>query len=200
MIVFRIFAILIAFVTPLAAQDGPAFDCARASSSVEEAICADPDLAAADRKLADIYAAALTAAEGIDEDSDDAVAKLKATQRGWIKGRDECWKAEVSSNCIADAYARRIGELVAFWMLEEPQRVDRYTCNGNPADEVWVMVFTPQSIRVEWGDRVEPMTLSPSGSGALYDGAFGLRFWMKGEEALFTRQDGDEVNCRLEAE
>jgi len=44
-------------VTPAAAQSGPSFDCAKASSEVELAICAMPQLAAADREMAAIYTA-----------------------------------------------------------------------------------------------------------------------------------------------
>jgi uncharacterized protein len=36
---------------------------------------------------------------------------LKAHQRGWIKGRNECWKADDEKKCMADEYRLRIKEL-----------------------------------------------------------------------------------------
>ncbi len=45
------------------ASEGPSFDCGRVESGgIEAMICADPDLAALDRKLADVYAHASTRA------------------------------------------------------------------------------------------------------------------------------------------
>jgi len=42
----------------------PGFDCAKAASPAEQAICAEPDLAAADAALGDLYREALTARRG----------------------------------------------------------------------------------------------------------------------------------------
>ena len=78
-----------------ATADGtqPSFDCLKASSDAEELICADKKLAALDRRLATRFEAAMQAARAQDAGADAAAKNLRATQRGWIKGRDDCWKA-----------------------------------------------------------------------------------------------------------
>lgn len=175
----------------------PAFDCSKAESSAEELVCADADLAAADRRLADVYGRALAVVRGLGFGAAEAEDTLKATQRGWIGGRDDCWKAEELRDCVERAYLSREAELVALWMLQEPIAKASWVCGGNPANEVFVMYFdTPlPGIRVEYGDGIEAMQLSPTGSGTRYDGWFGRYFWEKGTEATFVWQEGTEQNC-----
>jgi len=36
---------------------------------------------------------------------------LKAEQRGWVKGRDDCWKRSDVRGCVAGEYRSRIAEL-----------------------------------------------------------------------------------------
>jgi uncharacterized protein YecT (DUF1311 family) len=67
-----------------AAQPGPSFDCSKAEHEIEELICKDDGLAAEDRKLAEVYAAAVKAMEGVASGGPEAIQKLKTTQRGWI--------------------------------------------------------------------------------------------------------------------
>ena len=40
---------------------------------------------------------------------------LKAEQRGWVKGRNECWKEQDKSACIARNYSERMAELHSKW-------------------------------------------------------------------------------------
>ena len=185
--------------SPLLAQDGPSFDCAAASTGAEELICADEELAALDRALADRFAAALAVAGGLDAGAEEAVETLRTTQRGWIGGRDECWKSDDPRACVEDAMLRRDGELAAQWMLEEPTATVFWTCGGDPANEVVTMFFdTPlPSVRIERGDAVRTATLSPTASGARYDGAFGEYIWTVGEEATYRSPDpdGQEITC-----
>lgn len=51
--------LLLTSALPALAQTGPSFDCAKASSAVEKAICADAKLGALDRRIAAAYAEAL---------------------------------------------------------------------------------------------------------------------------------------------
>lgn len=60
----------------------PSFDCARAGSAVERAICADPRLARADAELAQAYRRALA---GLDA---PAAAALRDEQRWFLEIRD----------------------------------------------------------------------------------------------------------------
>ncbi|MGH8601508.1 MAG: lysozyme inhibitor LprI family protein [Gammaproteobacteria bacterium] len=85
----------------------PSFDCSKTAGQVEESICSDPKLAALDVDLARLYAAASAKADGQE------LKTLRAYQRGWIKGRNECWKAIGVSmrECVEASYRKRIGEL-----------------------------------------------------------------------------------------
>lgn len=65
-----------------AVTTGPSFDCGRASTAVETAICADDRLSRLDRDVAQAYAAAL-ARTGEDK-------SLRAAQRRWIGLRNGC--------------------------------------------------------------------------------------------------------------
>lgn len=170
----------------------PSFDCAKASGTVEELICADTDLAALDRVLAGRYSAALDVTRGLDAGAEAAENGLRAEQRGWIKGRDECWKADDPRACVEAAYLMREGDLVARWMLQEPVATTAWVC-GAPANELVTMFFdTPlPSVRFELGDAVDTGTLVPAGSGSRYAGSFGRYFWIKGDEATWREADPD---------
>jgi uncharacterized protein len=191
-------AVFLAFGSAaLAADRGPAFDCAKAAGWAEELICEDADLAALDRRLADRYATALEAAESLDVGAAAAADELHATQRGWIAGRDECWKSDDLRACVEDAYLSREGELVALWLLDEPVAKTFWACGDNPANEVAVWFFDTErpAVRIEYGDGVEAGTRATSASGTRYAARFGREFWEKGTEALFTWEQGETMSC-----
>ena len=183
------------------AEGGPSFDCAKAGSSAEELICADPALAALDREMAATYRSALDAAETLDAGAADAAAALKAMQRGWIKGRDECWKSDDLGTCVRTSYLQRVSELTVEWMLMEPYTEAAWQCGGNPANEVFVMYFETElpAIRVEYGDGIAAMMQTPTASGVRYDGTFGQYFWEKGAVATFVWADRTAQDCVLVA-
>ncbi|SLN52862.1 Membrane-bound lysozyme-inhibitor of c-type lysozyme [Roseivivax jejudonensis] len=192
---------LIGLSAPVVAQEGPSFDCARAESSAETLICEDAELARLDRRVAERYSEALAAIRGLDAGAAEAESELRATQRGWIGGRDECWKAEDLRTCVADAYLRREGELVARWILEEPTSTAFWTCDGTPANEVVTIFFDTErpSLRFERGDSVDTGSLVPTGSGARYEGSFGRSIWIKGDAATYRDPDpdGTTYECTL---
>lgn len=174
------------------ASDGPSFDCNAAQSEAEIMICNDADLARLDRNLADTYAAARAmAAETADADT--AQNRLRAEQSGWVKGRDECWKASDQRACIEDAYLTRDGTLVAGWMLQDPTSTVTWACDGNPANTLVTLFFDTErpSVRFERGDSVDAGTLVPTASGAQYVGSFGRSIWIKGQEATYKDPDPD---------
>ncbi|MBB5192602.1 uncharacterized protein HNQ50_003346 [Silvimonas terrae] len=95
------------FVSTSALAAKPAFNCSKATTTVEKAICGDDDLAALDRETSRLYklaSADKTAAA-------PARSNLKALQRGWIKGRNDCWKADDLDACVTASYVTRIDEL-----------------------------------------------------------------------------------------
>lgn len=75
---------------------GPSFDCGRASTPTERAICADARLSRLDRDVAQAYASAL--ARGRDAD-------VRASQRRWIALRNDCG---ADQRCIDNAMTGQI--------------------------------------------------------------------------------------------
>lgn len=79
----------------------PSFNCARARTRGEIAVCNSPDLAALDRQMASFYG---TAYRGADR---DAKALLERTRSRFLNYRDRCR----NDACVADAYRGRISEI-----------------------------------------------------------------------------------------
>ena len=158
----------------IAASDaGPSFDCAqKLTSSVEQRICADPKLAALDRQMAEVYAAATAKANGADAQS------LSALQRGWIKGRNDCWKSADVPACVTTSYRQRIAELQARYRLLAPVGTGRYECPGTPPREATAEFFEtdPPTALVDFAGTTQLMFVAPSGSGARYTGG-NRQFW-----------------------
>jgi hypothetical protein len=110
-------------------------------------------------------------------------------QRGWIKGRDEAWKASDPRQYVADAYRDRIAVLsVQAGEVEVPDPVD-YTCTGGEFENLIatfyetdppVGVFTrppgggdvPQFIATGWDD-----------DGAIHYNTGGLDFFERDGKA-----------------
>jgi len=202
---FRFVSILFLLIATQAfAQDGPSFNCAKAESSAEELVCKNADLAQLDRLVADRYAAALDAVKKLDVGAKEAEDLLREHQRGWIKGRDECWKTDNLRDCVETHYLRRDGQLVAMWLLDKPTRVAFWACDGNPANEVVIYFFhtTLPSVRFERGDTVDTGSLVPTGSGSRYEGSFGRYIWIKDDQATYrdSDPDGSKHQCVLARE
>ncbi|HYQ72158.1 MAG TPA: MliC family protein [Gammaproteobacteria bacterium] len=165
-----------------AGMHGPSNDCAKAvPGSIEALVCEDDELSELDLKLSGVYAAA--SVKAVNEHP----PVLKAEQRGWIKGRDDCWKSDDRRGCVRDAYLRRIAELQARYRLVDGNGPLRFTCDGNPASEVTVTFFRtePPTLVAERGDSVSLMYLQPSGSGTRYAGR-NETFWEHQGEATIT--------------
>jgi uncharacterized protein len=176
---------------PALAQE-PGFDCAKASGSIEKMICADTELAALDRRLSAAYSAALPKA------ANEHPPILKAEQRGWIKGRNDCWKADDKRGCVLEAYRRRIVELQARYRLINALSTVRYACNDNPADEVIATYFQtdPPSLIAERGDQTSLMFLAPSASGARYVGRNESLWEHQGEATVVWGYQAPEMRCQ----
>ena len=175
-----------------ARAEGPSFDCGEAEAgSIEALICRDEALSAADRKLAEGYRAASAKA------GNEHPPVLKAEQRGWIKGRDDCWKSDDQRACVAEAYRPRIAELQARYRLAPIAGSAVYACDGQPANEVRATYFAtdPPTAIAERGDQVSLMYQQPGGerrqiSGPERDalGASG-----RGHDQLGLRQPGNAL-------
>ena len=126
-------SIAAASVGVLAAE--PIADCGNAEAgSIEALVCGDDRLTMADRRLAEVYAAA-AAKVGSER------AATLAEEEGWIGGRDGCLSSAEPRACIAEAYRLRIAELQARYRLVEPTGTGRYRCDDRPDEEVVATYF-----------------------------------------------------------
>lgn len=176
-----------------AAARGPSYSCDKVKpGSIEAMICEDTELSALDLKLSGVYAAASKKA------ADERPPQLKAEQRGWIKGRDECWKSDDKGGCVRDAYRRRIAELQARYRLVPADGPVHYACDGDPAVEVIATFFQtePRTLIAERGDGVSLMYLQPSGSGAKYQGRNETLWEHQGEALIQWGYGAPEMRCK----
>lgn len=177
----------------LAVAAKPAFDCKKvAEGSIEELVCRDEELASLDRKLATVYQQASKKA------SNEHPPVLKAEQRGWIKGRNDCWKNQDNRQCVKDAYLQRISELQSRYALVAATGPMVFVCNANPLDQVTVTFFQSDlaTLIAERGDSVSLMYQQPSASGTRYQGR-NETFWEHQGEAVITwGYDAPEMHCR----
>ena len=175
------------------AAQGPSYDCAKVEpGAIEAMICKDEALSALDRKLSHVYASASIKA------SNEHPPRLKAEQRGWIKGRDDCWKSDDVGACLRMEYQRRIAELQARYRLVPETGPVYYECEGNPASEVAVMFFKtdPPTLIAERGDSVSLMYQQPTGSGVKYLGRNESLWEHQGETLITWGYGALESHCK----
>lgn len=178
---------------PVVAAEGPSFDCGRAEAgSIEALVCGDEALSALDRQMAEVFAAAK--AKGTNEQPPVLVPE----QRGWIKGRDDCWKAEDKQACVADVYRQRIVELQARYRLVEATGPVSLVCGDSPADELVVTYFAtePPSLIAERGDQISLMLAQPAASGTSYQGRNESFREHQGEATVVWGYGAPELACR----
>lgn len=86
---------------PMSSGARPSFDCAKARTKGEIAVCSDAGLAALDRNMAAQYGRAMEGA------SPDQAALLRRTRDRFLSYRDHC----PSRSCMGDAYVGRMREI-----------------------------------------------------------------------------------------
>lgn len=153
----------------------PSYDCNKASGEVETLICNDEELAALDRQIAQVYRQAIV--------NIPAVQQPKAIQRGWIKGRNDCWKAQDVRQCTVQAYRSRIIELqIQGGLLEVPSSVV-FDCGEFPQiSAVFYTQLEPVTAVFTFAEQQLLATNVVSGSGAKYLGQ-NFEFWEHHGEA-----------------
>jgi len=83
----------------------PSFDCAKARSWSEVAVCNDPGLAALDRRVAELYRSTKAALDGDHQQS------VVRDQRAWLQEREGCKKQADGTGCLVGVYNARIAQL-----------------------------------------------------------------------------------------
>lgn len=159
-----------AMVSPPTAPATPSFDCAKAESEAEQLVCNNSALAALDNRLAAVYAAELA--------KPGAAKDLAATQRGWVKGRDECWKAEDKQLCVEEAYRTRIAELQINSPGAMAATAIAYKCDDarNPLYMAFYNDYDDRPAVITLGNDQAIIFAQPTGSGAKY-GRTGISYW-----------------------
>ena len=174
-----------------AMAEGPSFECSKAYGIIEEMICNDKELSSLDRKLAGVYAEASKIA------TSEHPPVLKSEQRGWIKGRNDCWKSNDPRYCTESAYRLRIAELQARYRLVPGNGPFWFICEGDPRNEVVITFYKtdPLTLIAERGDQVSLMYRQPSGSGSKYRGQ-NESFWEhRGEAIIVWGYGSPEMRC-----
>ena len=99
-------SILLLAPVPEGARSNPSFDCSKAASATERAICGSISLGSFDRSIAESYA---TAGKRYRDDDDEAGLKsLRMSQQEWLAKRNACG-ANVA--CLLDIMESRLEAL-----------------------------------------------------------------------------------------
>lgn len=188
--------------------EAPSFDCAKAENDAEHLVCDTPALAALDVELARVFEMAVN-----ETARDPERAKtLKATQRGWIKGRDACWTSDLGmAACVTNEYAFRIDALRREYAAARGGDGASigpfaYGCDGLDAGLSATFVNTSAPLVVlRWRDKAIVLPQVVAASGAKYaadtwmdydaDRAGPSVFWTHGREAQFQFAGGDTMTC-----
>lgn len=185
-----IFLVVITSATGSFAQTSPSFDCTKPEKgSIEQMVCQDVELSALDNKMAQVYA------EATQKAVDEHPPMLKAEQRGWVKGRDDCWKSDDRRACVITSYRDRIAELQARYRLVNITSTVTYRCPNNAEVIATYFQTDPKTAIAEYGDSVSMMYLQPSGSGTKYQGRNEILWESKGEAKITWGYGSPEMNC-----
>lgn len=166
--------------------------CNHAEGSIEQLVCTTPELATLDNHLTEIYSAASNKA--INEQA----PRLKAEQHGWLKGRDECWKADDKKLCVKAEYERRISELQAVYQLVERIGPIHFDCNSSPLNQLTVTFYQSDipTLIANYGDSDSLMYSVVAASGAKYEGR-NESFWEhQGEARVVWGYNTPEFVCK----
>ena len=185
----------LALMPLLACAATPSFDCTKAHSVAEQLVCQDAGLAALDNELAALYPKAMSQLSAEQQKTE------KAMQRGWIKGRNECWKESDSRQCVEESDQLRITELqIKGGQLRVPSPVD-YQCDGGIRLSTYFYNEAKRPAAVinlsEGAQQSQVLAFeAPSASGARYEGQ-NLTLLTKGNEARLERYDQAARQCRV---
>jgi uncharacterized protein len=171
-------------VALIADAPAPGFDCAKAASPAEKAICSSETLARLHRRMNELYASALRTAP--DE---------RSRQRTWTAMRNRCG---ASATCLESRYRRRIAELQVRTGQTKPLSPVRYDCTGNPPTRLTVSFYNETDPRIavlEIDGATMVMFAALSASGARYTSA-GVEFWEHHGEATLKRP-ASTLTCTL---
>lgn len=107
---------MLIFVLMTSSLFGASFDCTKAKSDVEKAICQDDELSKLDEALDSAYKEALINGTYYDQYTPD-IKKIKQAQREWVKERNTC---DGDIDCLIEKYNSRLYRLIYDYTFEKP--------------------------------------------------------------------------------
>lgn len=169
----------------------PTFDCSQElSSSIEQLICKDKGLASLDQQMAEVFKAASETGKAQQD------RYFKARQRGWIKGRNDCWKADDKRACTEESYLRQIAELQARYALVPGRGPVTYICDGSEVIATYYET-DPATAVANYNNEEKLLFVEPAASGARYRGP-GISIWEhQGEAKITWGMDRPQMLCKV---
>ena len=184
----------------------PAFECQKADGEVEKMICKDESLAALDVQLSHLFQMAKA-----EKQSEERSKEMLAMQRGWIKGRNDCWKSDDKHECIIDNYVSRIHELYSEYPKLKsdnqsgslgPYQVKCPSLKSvAPMEITYINGVDDGYAYLTWGDRALVLKHAQSGSGTKYSRTYEDQeyvFWSKGADALLDTPEAKSISCSID--
>jgi uncharacterized protein len=177
-----------------AARRAPVCRLRMGPDSIEGLTCRRAGLATLDLRLAQALSAARRQAARKER------ARLDAEQHGWLRGRNDCWKAgtteEARFACVADSYRQRLLELQTRYRLVPVQASVRWRCDDGSQLTTHVYAATdPPSLVAQRAGQRSLMLMQPAASGARYAGP-NESFWEhQGEARIRWGWQAPDIRC-----
>jgi uncharacterized protein len=183
----------------------PSFDCTQATGDAQKLICTDQRLAELDKELDRLFALAKAdAALGAP-----ALEALEASQRSWLRGRDDCTQSNDLRACILGESVRRIFQLrqgYAQARSDDGGGISRgptaWKCAGS--DALLSSVFVngePPSMALAWNDHLVTLEAYPEPEGLRYAGKIvegDVTFLVSGTRAMLAQPGQPALSCEIE--
>lgn len=171
----------------------PSFNCNLGQlSEAEVMVCNNPQLAGLDQQLSEVYHQAKSKIHNTEQ-----LSQFKAEQRGWVKGRNDCWKADDKTACIRGTYQQRITSLQARYQLVENSGPVILACGGDDKNEfiaTWYQT-DPPTIMLERGDQSSLLHRVPSETGVMYQGQNETLVQMQQDYSIAWGFEAPVLNC-----
>ena len=177
------------FITCLNAAS---FDCAKARSKVEKAICNDPELGKLDEELASAYKAALA--------SHPLPSYVRARQVAWLKSLLDLDGPNVLPGLKAE-YRTRVSHLkTASQVVVYSDAEEKFSYGGgDTAVELWPSPDTKWHITIWGGFHHDPVNSEPNREvwvGCEFEGTFNEPFKQNGKNSASSKE-GESVSFVL---
>jgi len=151
------------------------FDCTKAATVVEKAICADTAVSSLDERAVAAYGDAVTALGLTDDERDPAANLLLKGHQDWTSARNRCGAV---TNCLLQQYLRRLAVLAYKPDSQVSSPVDalvgRYGTPVDPTRELLIMMAPGGVAVVHIAVNAKGWSCAFTGIGRP-DGAGGMR-------------------------